>query len=348
VHASHTAYSLKFSRPAGTSRGVLHCKNSWFVKLTEGDVTGIGEVSFIPGLSAEDPEEMELRISHVCRLISRGEMDPRRPFFTAPGLQFAMETALLDLDRGGKRLLYPSEFSRGRSGIPINGLIWMGDRASMKEQIREKLADGFRVLKMKVGALDFGEEVEVLTWLRREFSAADLEIRLDANGAWEPGEAAGKMARLSHFGIHSIEQPIGAGQPEAMATLCAGAAIPIALDEELIGLGTPRVRKTMLRAVRPAYIVLKPGLLGGFSVAREWIRLAEEVNIGWWVTSALESSIGLNAIAQWVSALDPSGTQGLGTGRIYSNNIASPLEMEGCRLWYRPEKKWDLSPIMQS
>jgi len=347
IHASYNACSLYFIRPAGTSRGVLHHKQCWFVKLTDGNATGIGEVSFIPGLSVEEPAEMERRIDHVCKLISRGEMDPRQPLSTSPGLQFAMETAVVDLDRGGERLHYPSEFTRGRAGIPINGLIWMGDRASMFEQITEKLDAGFRVLKMKVGALDLEEELGVLAWVRRKFSPGELEIRLDANGAWTPTEAAEKMSRFSEFGIHSIEQPIRTGQIEAMAALCANPAIPIALDEELIGLGTPLARRTMIEAVRPSYIILKPGLLGGFSVAREWIRLAEKVNAGWWVTSALESSIGLNAIAQWVFALEPAITQGLGTGRIYRNNIPSPLEMEGDRLWYRPEKKWDLSSILK-
>jgi O-succinylbenzoate synthase len=345
VHASHTSYTLEFSRPAGTSRGILHRKQSWFVKLAEGDVTGIGEVSFIPGLTGEGPVEMERRIGHVCKLISRGELDPRSTFSTARGLQFALETALLDLDRGGRRLLYPSEFTRGRSGIRINGLIWMGDRDFMLEQIREKLDAGFRVLKMKVGALDLEEELEVLDRVRREFNEADLEIRLDANGAWSPQEAAMKMARFAAYGIHSIEQPISAGQAEAMAALCADPVIPIALDEELLGPGTPVACKNLIEAIRPAYLVLKPGLLGGFGVAREWIRLAGKVHAGWWVTSALESSIGLNAIAQWVAALEPVMTQGLGTGQIYRNNIPSPLEMEGDRLWFRPEGKWDLSPI---
>jgi len=348
MHASFTSYTLEFTRPAGTSRGVMRSKRSWYVALKEEGVTGIGEVSFIPGLSVEDPDEMEHRIGHVCKLISRGEMDPRTPHAATPGLKFALETALLDLDRQGRRLIYPSEFTRGSTGIPINGLIWMGDRTCMMEQIREKLDAGFRVLKMKVGALDPEEEYGILAELRGEFSTGDLEIRLDANGTWEPREAAEKLVRLSEYGIHSIEQPIRAGQTEAMAALCAGAAIPIALDEELIELGTPHARERMIRAIRPAYIVLKPGLLGGFSVARQWIRLAGELNAGWWVTSALESNIGLNAIAQWVAALEPPMVQGLGTGRIYRNNIPSPLEMEGNRLWFRPEKEWDLSPVLKT
>ena len=345
MQASFTPYSLDFTWPAGTSRGILRTKQSWFIRLRQGDVTGIGEVSFIPGLGIEDAEELERRIHHVCRLISRGELDPRRPFSMAPGIRFALETALLDLDRNGSRVLFPSDFTGGRTGIPINGLIWMGDRDFMLEQIREKLQDGYRVLKLKVGALDMEEEMEVLDHIRSEFTWRDLEIRLDANGAWSPEEAAGKMAGFSKFRIHSIEQPIGAGQTEAMAALCAGAAIPVALDEELLGLDPASAGRHMIEAVRPAYIVLKPGLLGGFSVAREWIRLAGELHAGWWVTSALESSVGLNAIAQWVAALEPATVQGLGTGRIYRNNIPSPLETVGDRLWYRPEREWDLSPI---
>ncbi|MFO7933537.1 MAG: o-succinylbenzoate synthase [Bacteroidales bacterium] len=346
MQASYTSYTLEFDRPAGTSRGVLHRKQSWFVKLTGGEVTGIGEVSFFPGLSVEDPDEIEHRIGHVCRLISRGEADPRSPLPAMPGLQFALETALLDLDRGGTRMLYPSEFTRGQKGIPINGLIWMGDRTYMLEQIRTKLESGFRVLKMKVGALDPEQEYGVLARVRREYSPKELEIRLDANGAWSPEEAPEKLKRLSGFGIHSIEQPISPGQTEAMAALCAARIIPVALDEELIGLRSVAM-KSMIEAIRPSFIILKPGLLGGFSVAREWIRLAAGVGAGWWVTSALESNVGLSAIAQWVSALEPVLTQGLGTGRIYRNNIPSPLEMEGDRLWYRPEKEWDLSPVLE-
>ncbi len=349
VKATYTRYPLSFKRPSGTSRGVFHSKPCWFIHLTAEDgVTGIGEVSLIPGLSLEDPEETEIRLDHICKLISKGEMDPNQPLPSQPGIQFALETAIQDLDQGGNRILYPSEFTSGKEGIPINGLIWMGDRDFMIKQVREKMEQGFRVLKLKVGALETWEELEVLSWIRSEYGTGDLEIRLDANGAWMPEEAPLKMDQFSVFGIHSIEQPLAAGQPEAMAALCADPAIPVALDEELIGITGSTEKKQLLETIQPDYIILKPGLLGGFSATEEWIQLAGEMNMGWWVTSALESSIGLNAIAQWTFRQKITMTQGLGTGMIYSNNLKSPLQMEGDKLWYREEQGWDLQVIKKS
>lgn len=352
--AEYTAYPLVFRRPAGTSRGMLHRKECWFIGLTGPDGTrGIGEVSFIPGLSVEDPGEIGIQLDHVCKLISRGEMQPAQPLPALPGIQFALESALADLNGGGNRVLFPSAFTEARQGIPTNGLIWMGDRRFMTDQVREKIDLGFRVLKLKVGALDFDEELELLRWVREEYAPADLEIRVDANGAWSPEEAMERMDRLSRFGIHSIEQPIAPGQAEAMAELCAGAAVPVALDEELIGIPDSGDRQSLLEKIRPAYVILKPGLLGGFSAASDWIRIAGETGSGWWVTSALESTVGLNAIAQWTyTVAGPSPTavqqgpgdtpsmmhQGLGTGQIYANNLPSPLEMKGEMLWYRPER----------
>lgn len=346
VRAEYIHHPLHFNRPAGTSRGVLHHKDCWFLKLTREDGTnGWGEVSFIPGISLEDPDEMEIRLDHVCKLVSRGEMDPSQSLPSLPGIQFALETALKDLEQGGNRVLYPSGFTDGLSGIPTNGLIWMGDRAFMVEQIRRLLEMGYRVLKMKVGALDFKEELDLLKWIRAVYGAANLEIRLDANGAWDPEDARVKLDSLAYYGIHSIEQPIAAGQPEAMSALCLESAIPVALDEELIGVTTTVERIEILQSIRPHYIILKPGLLGGTSVAEEWISAAQELNIGWWVTSALESNIGLNAIAQWTWQLEVNMPQGLGTGQLYRNNIPSPLEMEGDRLWYRKGQPWNLESI---
>jgi o-succinylbenzoate synthase len=349
VHASYTAYPLKFVRPAGTSRGVLKQKPCWFIQITgENGVSGLGEVSVFPKLSLEDPDEIEIRIDHICKLISMGEMDPKQSLPTLPGVQFALETAMLDLKRGGERLLFPSEFTKGSAGIRTNGLIWMGVREFMISQIREKMHLGFTVLKLKVGALDLKEELEILRWIRSEFGTAVLEIRLDANGAWDPGEADGKLEQFARFSIHSIEQPIAPGQVAEMAKLCKNSVIPVALDEELIGITGQEAKRALLEEISPAYIILKPGLLGGFSMSGEWIGLAEELKIGWWITSALESSIGLNAIAQWTWQLGVSRPQGLGTGALYTNNIPSPLQMSGEQLWYRPEKGWDLSNIASS
>jgi O-succinylbenzoate synthase len=344
--ASYIHYPLHFHHPAGTSRGILQKKESWFLKLAgEDGNTGVGEVSFVPGLSLEDPGEMEIRLDHICKLISRGEMDPGQSLPSLPGIQFALETALRDLALGGRRILHPSEFTEGVSGISTNGLIWMGDRASMVGQIRSKLGMGFRVLKMKVGALDFREELELLQWIRSEYGRDDLELRLDANGAWSPEMAAMRMEQLSPLGIHSIEQPIAAGQADAMAELCRNTSIPVALDEELIGRSGPDDRNEMLEGIGPRYIILKPGLLGGFSVASGWIDAARKLGTGWWITSALESNIGLNAIAQWTFQLGTSMPQGLGTGSLYSNNLPSPLRMEGDKLWYRKEHMWDLQSL---
>lgn len=346
VRASYISHPLCFIRAAGTSRGVLHTKPCWYIKLTnEEGVSGIGELSFVPGLSVEDPDELEIKLDHVCKLISRGEMDPAQALPALPGMQFALETAMLDMKNGGERLLHSSAFRDGVSGILTNGLIWMGGKDFMLDQIRSKMEAGFRVLKMKVGALDFEEEREVLGWIRSEYGSSDLEIRLDANGAWSEDEAREKMEVLAGFGIHSIEQPIAAGRAEAMARLCHEKIIDIALDEELIGISDSVDRDRLLQQIMPRYIILKPGLLGGVSAAEDWIWYTGERKIGWWITSALESNIGLNAIAQWTATLGVNMPQGLGTGSLYSNNIPSPLQMEGEKLWYRPGKGWGLEKI---
>lgn len=343
--ASYTAHPLSFVRPAGTSRGVLRKKPCWFIQISREGIRGIGEVSVIPGLSLEDPDECEIRIDHICKLINRGEMDPGQSLPGMPGIQFALETALMDLEQGGKRILFPSEFTRGDAGIRTNGLIWMGTMDFMISQVREKIKLGYGVLKLKVGALDLKEEIQVLEWIRSEFGSSDLEIRLDANGAWEADEACEKLKVFAPYDIHSIEQPIAPGQAEAMAELCMNPPIPVALDEEVIGVVGLKKKRALLERIRPAYIILKPGLLGGFSSSAEWIRLADEMNIGWWITSALESSIGLNAIAQWTWQQGVWIPQGLGTGVLYTNNIPSPLLMSGELLWHRPEKGWDLSVL---
>ena len=347
IYASYTRHLLKFHRPAGTSRGVLHEKECWFVVLKEiAGICGIGEVAYIPGLSIEEQADMEIKLDHICKLINRGEMSPAQILPALPGIQFALETALEDLHQGGKRILFPSTFSEGKSGIPINGLIWMGEPAFMLKQIRDKLDQGFRVLKLKVGGLKPEEELEVIRQIRSTYSVADLEIRLDANGAWTPHEAPERMASFLSFGIHSIEQPIHTGQIPELAEICSDPVIPVALDEELLGIRSYEERKQLLELVKPAYVIIKPGLLGGFSVANEWIRLAESTGTGWWITSALESNIGLNAIAQWTASLNVTIPQGLGTGQLYENNIPSPLKIQGDRLWYLQEQEWDVTQIL--
>jgi len=346
IRASYIAHNLNFKLPAGTSRGVLHQKPCWYVVLTnDKGVKGLGEVSFIPGLSVEDPHEIEIQIDHVCKLISKGELDPTGKLPNLPGVAFALETAWLDMNRGGCRLLYPSDFTNGLEGIPTNGLIWMGDPLQMKQQIRDKLEVGFRVLKMKVGALELNSELEILRGIRAEYGVDELEVRLDANGAWSFEQAPEILQRFAEFEIHSIEQPIAPGKTREMAELSASGVIPIALDEELIGISTTRERAWLLERIKPAYVIIKPGLTGGFTEAEEWIKLAEKQGVGWWITSALESSVGLNAIAQWTHSLGVTMPQGLGLGSLYTNNLSSPLEMERDSLWHRPRKKWDLQLI---
>jgi len=344
LKATYTAHTLHFIHPSGTSRGVLTSKPSWFIRLqSEDGRRGTGEVSHIHGLSVGSEGEVRASLENLCARISNGDLDPGSPLPSLPGIQFAMECAAMDLEGGGGQQLFTSSFTEGEAGIPINGLIWMGDPAFMKQQIRKKLDDGFRVLKLKVGALDTERELELLGWIRSQFGERELEIRIDANGAWKPETALGKMERFAPIGIHSIEQPVAAGQWDAMEKICRESPFPVALDEELIGVDVFRDGANLLRSIRPHYLILKPGLLGGFRNSERWIALAGDTGTGWWITSALESSVGLNAIAQWTATLGTTVSQGLGTGAIYRNNFPSPLEVEKDRLWYRKEKGWDLS-----
>ena len=260
-------------------------------------------------------------------------------------IQFAVETALLDWLKGGKRVLFENSFSSGESCLPINGLIWMADKETMKARIDEKLKQGFNCLKLKIGAIDFKEELSLLQYIRSHYDSKDLIIRVDANGAFAPHEALDKLAQLAQWDLHSIEQPIRQGQQEAMRSLCSDSPVPVALDEELIGVTTLSEKQTLLDRLKPPYIILKPSLVGGLAATAEWIRLAEERNTGWWITSALESNIGLNAIAQFTAEYAPTMPQGLGTGQLYSNNLPSPLKVEQGYLCYELKQLWDLSLI---
>jgi o-succinylbenzoate synthase len=331
--------TFDFRFPAGTSRGVLLQKVSSFLKLTVDGITGIGECSTIPGLSPDPEDTYFSKLKEVCEKLQDGISPSDIDLQEFPSIQFGLETALSDLKTGGKQLLFPSSFTEGKAGIPINGLIWMGDKSFMQQQIKSKLAAGFRCLKMKIGAIDFESELAILMEIRRNFSPKELELRLDANGAFTPDEALVKLEKLAAFHIHSIEQPILQGQYQAMEKLCANSPVPVALDEELISFPLERSVE-LLRQLKPAYIILKPSLLGGFKNSEKWIEAAHKTNTGWWVTSALESNIGLNAIAQWTATLNNPMPQGLGTGQLYHNNIESPLEIRGAELWYDSEKLW--------
>jgi o-succinylbenzoate synthase len=345
IFARYTTLDLQFKFPAGTSRGVLLHKPSSFLILEKDGFTGIGECSTIPDLSIDPVETYHAKLDELCRQLNEGVDPTDIRLDEYPSIAFGLETALLDLAAKGSKNLFPSPFSLGTTGIPINGLIWMGDKAFMEKQIVEKIAAGYKCIKLKIGANDFDTELEILAAIRNRFSPDDIEIRLDANGAFSAQDALHKLNLLSVFSIHSIEQPIRQHQPVAIADLCAQSPIPIVLDEELIGVKSPD-KEALLQQVMPAYIILKPSLLGGFKQSEEWIRLAGKYNIGWWVTSALEANIGLNAIAQWTATLGSAMPQGLGTGQLYHNNIPSPLTIEDARLYYRPENNWDLRSIL--
>ena len=336
---------LQFKFPAGTSRGVLLHKPSSFLILEKDGCTSIGECSTIPGLSIDPTETYFEKLDELCRLLNEGYDPSTIVLDDFPSIAFGLETALLDLDANGSKILFPSAFTEGKTGIPINGLVWMGDKDFMQKQIREKIAAGYRCIKLKVGAIDFETELEIISNIRNEFSSEEIEIRLDANGGFSTENALERLNKLSAFQIHSIEQPIKPRQFDAMAELCRQSPIPIVLDEELIGVN-PLEKEEMLKKIKPAFIILKPSLIGGFSESEDWIKLADKQNIDWWITSALEANIGLNAIAQWTFTLNSQLPQGLGTGQLYHNNIPSPLEIEKAKLFYKPENGWDLSSIL--
>ena len=349
LQANFVKHTLIFKQPGGTSRGILHEKPSWFVKIFDvvnPEIFGLGECSIIPGLSPDVIDKLEPFLQNVTKNInSFSTADEELKYF--PSVQFGIETALLDLKNKGRRILFPGKFTEGNDAIDINGLVWMGSKDFMRSQIKEKIKDGYTCIKLKIGALNFEDEISILKEIRAQFGQQMIELRLDANGAFHPDEALQKLNRLSDFHIHSIEQPIKAGQPDKMAKLCAQSPIPIALDEELIGIVDLKIKKKLLTKIKPQYIILKPSLLGGFEKSFEWIKLANKTNIGWWVTSALESNIGLNAIAQWTCQLHNQLPQGLGTGKLFTNNIPSPLTIKNAKLFYEPALNWNLNLISQ-
>ena len=346
MKASYTQINLQFKFPAGTSRGVLLHKPSSFLVLEQDGLTGIGECSTIPDLSIDPMEFYKQKLNEVCKWINDGNNPENIDLSAFPSIAFGLETALLDLKANGSKKLFPSDFTEGKTGIPINGLVWMGDKEFMQKQITEKIAAGYQCIKLKVGALDFETELEIIAGIRRHFSPEEIEIRLDANGGFTPEDALKKLEKLAVYHIHSIEQPIKQGQLDAMADICKHSPIPIVLDEELIGVKSAD-KELIIEKTKPAYIILKPSLLGGFKQSEEWIRLAEKHQAKWWITSALEANIGLNTIAQWTYTLDSALPQGLGTGQLYHNNIPSPLEIRNAKLFYQTKNDWDLSAILK-
>ncbi|WP_298778435.1 o-succinylbenzoate synthase [uncultured Polaribacter sp.] len=345
IKASYKKYTLNFKNPSGTSRGILKTKETWFIILEKNNKKGIGETGLFRGLSIDDVSHYEEKLKWVCQNINKGLGFLLNQLLEFPSIQFGLEQAFLSLKSKDKFELFPSEFTNGNEAIAINGLIWMGDKQFMKSQIKEKLKTGFSCIKMKIGAIDFESEIELLKSIRKEFSSKEIELRVDANGAFKPYEALEKLKRLSEFDIHSIEQPIKQGQIEEMANLCKKTPLSIALDEELIGVFTSEEKRKLITTINPQYIILKPSLIGGFAGSEEWINLAKENNTDWWITSALESNIGLNAIAQFTFRLQSVLPQGLGTGGLFTNNFKSPLEVINGALQYNPNQSWDFNLI---
>ena len=336
-------YILNFKQASGTSRGVLRTKETYFLKVVDDDKIGYGECAVFKGLSADDRPDYEAKLAWLCENINENQEKLLLKLIEFPSIQFGLEQAFLSVKSENPFELFPSKFTESKDSIKINGLIWMGSEAFMKQQISEKIKAGFSTLKLKIGAIDFETELSLLKSIRKEFSSEEIELRVDANGGFLPSEALEKLKRLSDFEIHSIEQPIKQGQIYEMAELCAITPIPIVLDEELIGVFDVTKKQEMLQTIKPQYIILKPSLVGGFKGSSEWINLAETQNIGWWITSALESNIGLNAIAQWTYTLKNKMPQGLGTGSLFTNNFKSPLEVKGENLHYNNKIKRNLN-----
>lgn len=329
---------LHFKQPAGTSRGIYTTRKIWLVHLSDGERTGVGECAPLPDLSCDamTDELYEAKLCHFCEDLCRVgkiDVDSLRDY---PSMLFGLETALINLRNGD--CLFDTAFSRGEEGIPINGLVWMGNYDEMLQRMEEKLEKGFRCVKLKIGAIDFEQELDLVKRIRERFSFHEVELRLDANGAFPYEEALYKLELLSQYAIHSIEQPIRQGQWSFMAELCRESPLPIALDEELIGVNDSEMKAHMLNIIKPRYIILKPSLHGGMAGCREWIDAARELGVGSWITSALESNIGLNAIAQYASDVyGPQITmpQGLGTGQLFTDNIPMPLEIRGDMLFLK-------------
>jgi len=340
MRATYNRYDLNFKKPSGTSRGILKTKGTWFINVMSDEGMGIGECGILRGLSIDDRTDYEDQLKYTCANIDKGLEFLLTENVEFPSIQIGLEMAFMSLTSKSPFVLFPSEFTEGTDAIPINGLIWMGTKTFMKQQIREKIEAGFKCIKMKIGAIDFETELGLLKSIRENFSKSDIELRVDANGAFKPSEAMDKLKRLSELELHSIEQPIRQGQYESMAKLCETTPLPIALDEELIGVFSLTEKKELLQAINPQYIILKPSFIGGFRGSDDWIALAEEQSIGWWITSALESNVGLNAIAQYTYLKQNDIPQGLGTGSLFTNNFDSPLQVKNGTLRYDTNNEW--------
>ncbi|PWJ42335.1 o-succinylbenzoate synthase [Sediminitomix flava] len=338
---------LDFRFTARTSRGAMQQKETFFIQIKDeqSGKVGFGECSTLKGLSIDAIPDYENHLIQILSLVEKCETSDEvleiDELVDFPSIKFGLEIALADLESDAQYQVFDTPFSNGQTGIPINGLIWMGDKDFMFEQIKAKLDSGFDCIKIKVGGIDFEEECSLMAYIRQHFSEDQITIRVDANGAFTPDNALEKLKRLSDYKLHSIEQPIKAGQIEQMSKLCELTPLDIALDEELIGVKELEAKELLLNQIKPQYIILKPSLVGGFISSEEWILLSEKREIGWWMTSALEANVGLNAIAQFTSKYNTKIPQGLGTGQLYHNNIGSPLEIKQGKLFYNKSLPWN-------
>lgn len=336
-------YLLEFKKPAQTSRDTLFLKRGFFISLTWNDYTAWGEVSIIESLSVDN-------VGRIILLLKKWQASSRNfsqvsdwfdyihedDLCQLPALLTGLEMVKCNLATHSPYLYFPSHFTQGSISIPINGLVWMGNYDEMQKQIDAKLSEGFRCIKLKIGAISWEDEYRLLFNLRNRYPADQLEIRVDANGAFTQKNVFFVMEQLHQLQIHSIEQPVAVNQWELMREVVALRAVPVALDEELIGRYTSNEMTDLLDAIQPDYIILKPSLIGGFARSDQWIYHAQQRNIKWWATSALESNLGLNAIAQWAATRGPDVTHGLGTGSLYRQNVDSPLQISNAKLAYNP------------
>ncbi|MEZ4901494.1 MAG: o-succinylbenzoate synthase [Spirosomataceae bacterium] len=358
LQVHYQPYKLIFRFEAGTSRGVLTEKTAWLIKIyddAQPTLIGLGECSPLQGLSIDDRPDFESHLQQICQEFNRLDLEIyiwNIPIIIEqlignewPSIRFGFESAMLDYLHGCQSRIFSNDFIHNERRLAINGLVWMGSREAMLQQVEEKIEAGFNTLKLKIGAIDFEQECAILAHIRSHFTAREIMLRVDANGAFNATNVWERLLRLSTYDIHSIEQPIRPKQLDLMAELCETSPVAIALDEELIGGFDYAEKRRLLKHIKPQYVILKPTLLGGFEATREWIETAQRLDIGWWITSALESNIGLNAIAQFTAEFDNPLPQGLGTGQLYENNIDSPLTVENGCLYYNKQEPWDFSKL---
>ena len=327
---------LQFKKPATTSRGAYSERTIYLIQIwneASPHIKGTGECAPLAGLSVDDVPNYETILQGLVQQINNNKSTDSFDFNAFPSIKFGLETALLDLKYGGNKIIFQNFYAIGRQGIPINGLVWMNEIEAMKTEVLQKIKQGFECIKIKIGALNFDDECKLLEFIRKQKGGEKLILRTDANGAFAVDDALIKLKELKRFNLHSIEQPIKQGNLEVMAELCAKSAVAIALDEELIGISNGKSMLQLLQKIKPQYIVLKPNLLGGFIQSDAWINTAQKLNIGYWITSALESNIGLNAIAQYAANLNIGGYQGLGTGHLYTNNLKPNILVKHGYIW---------------